>query len=630
MTRNPILASVTASIIVSVLVNNNVGQPATAYVLPSTFSTSNAVKYPIQRSSLTDTICVGSGRTALHSAVEENVDKDALGGSAPKPNDHGIYNLVTKEDHLALLAAHPGKIVIMKFYAPWCRACKGLEPKFIQISKDPKYDKLPLLFAQMSVQDNKEYIKSLGVLALPSVHIYAGVEGLVENFPCGPSKVPILKKKIAQVVNSKVDSDTFELKPYEETATETEPCAERDVSVTTGIKTQLSVGDVVVSTETMDHIRSIPFFTDMIDTEFLDVMAKAKLATFEAGSVIMRQGQPGRTFYVIDSGDVETSVKGPFEDPLITPTGYLGTTINRFGKGEFFGERSLITGQPRAASIRAAEKTRCFAFDIDDFPASTVLSGKSSPTTDRLAQVNEKYGLDYYNVDFLKSQVEDANVANQARGSVNRPGAIEGVDIEAIDIADLPSINMDDNVLSLLVRFKLLRNAARCFEYIKKTKPSWGDIGEIKRRSLLISKLTSTQRLEFTELFQLIDTSNDKRISVTELRQVLGVIDDGERSNEELEEIINKADPSTNGNKSISYMDFMGVMAEAEFYYLFKDTFSALDKTNSGYIQAGKIDKMLCGLRDLISDDRKSIIDIEDKDMLIDYDTFAMMMIGTR
>merc|ERR1711957_266896 len=164
----------------------------------------------------------------------------------------------------------------------------------------------------------------------------------------------------------------------------------------------------------------------------------------------------------------------------------------------------------------------------------------------------------------------------------------------------------------------------------KKTKPSWGDIGEIKRRSLLISKLTSTQRLEFTELFQLIDTSNDKRISVTWVRQVLGVIDDGERSNEELEEIINKADPSTNGNKSISYMDFMGVMAEAEFYYLFKDTFSALDKTNSGYIQAGKIDKMLCGLRDLISDDRKSIIDIEDKDMLIDYDTFAMMMIGTR
>ena len=90
---------------------------------------------------------------------------------------------------------------------------KGLEPKFIQVSKDPNYSKLPLLFAQMSVQDNKEFIKSLGVLALPSVHIYAGVEGLVENFPCGPSKVPILKKKIAQVVNTKVDKQTLQASP---------------------------------------------------------------------------------------------------------------------------------------------------------------------------------------------------------------------------------------------------------------------------------------------------------------------------------------------------------------------------------------------------------------------------------
>jgi len=303
----------------------------------------------------------------------------------------------------------------------------------------------------------------------------------------------------------------------------------------------------------------------------------------------------------------------------------MGTAINRFQKGDFFGERSLITGQPRAASIRATEKTRCFTFQIDDFPASTVLSGKTSPTTDRLSQIDEKYGLDYYNIDFLETQFQEKAVVNQARGSVNNPGAIEGVDNEG-----LPSIKMDDNVLSLLMRFKLLRQAARCFEYIKETKPSWGDSGDIKRRSLLISKLTGTQRKEFTELFQLIDTSNDNKISVVELKQVLEMIDDSERSDEEVEEIINKADPSVNGNKSISYMDFMGVMAEAEFYYLFKDTFAALDKTNSGYIQAGKIEKLLDGLRDLISDDRKSIIDMEDKDMLIDYDTFAMMMIGTR
>jgi len=631
MTRAPLLASVTASVIATVLVHNNAGQQATAYVFPSSMSTSNAANYRLQRSSVTDMSCFVGRRTALHSVVEENVEKDTLDDSSPEKNQHGIYDLVTKENHIALLAANPGKIVIMKFYAPWCRACKGLEPKFIQISKDTKYAKLPLVFAQMSVQDNKEYIKSLGVLALPSVHIYAGIEGLVENFPCGPSKVPVLKKKIAQVVNKKVDSKTMELKPVEESDTETKPCAERDISKTTGTKTELSVGDVVLSVETMEHIRSIPFFKDMTEAEFSDVVAKSKYVTFEPGSVIMRQGKPGRTFYLIDSGEVETSVRGPFEDPLVTPTEYLGTAINRFGKGEFFGERSLITGQPRAASICATEKTRCFTFNIDDFPASTVLSGKSLPTADRLAQVDEKYGLDYYDIDYLQTQFDEANVANQLRGNPNRPETIEGVDIEGgINTEDFPSIKMDDNVLSLLLRFKLLRNAARCFEYIKKSKPKWGDSGDMKRRSLLVSKLTSTQRKEFTELFQMIDTSNDNKISVDELKEVLEMVDDSEKSNEELEEIINKADPSVNGNREISYMDFMGVMAEAEFYYLFKDTFSALDKTNSGYIQAGKIEKMLCGLRDLISDDRKSIIDMEDKDMLVDYESFAMMMIGTR
>lgn len=635
MTRTLPLAAVTASAMVTMF---NMGQPTTAFVLPlrtsMSSSTASAIKSCFHRSSLASDSHAISRRVALHSTVENVEEKDTVENNAEQKDTseppvleqdkNGLYDLLTKEDHLALLAANPDKIIIMKFYAPWCRACKGLEPKFVQISKDSKYANLPLLFAQMSVQHNKEYVKSLGILALPSVHIYAGTEGLVENFPCGPSKVPVLKKKIAQVVNSKVDAKTYQLKAPQAMVNETVPCAERGVAGTNGTTTELSVGDVVVSTETMKELRLVPYFTDLSDTEFTNLMAKSKFATFEPDSVIMRQGMPGRTFYWIDSGEVEISVKGPFEDPLVTPPGYLGTAINGFSQGDFFGERSLMTGQPRAASIRAIVKTRCFTFDVNDIPSSSVLSGKRSASTDRLAQVNDKYGVDYYDIDLLKPQFDAANVANQSRGSVNTPQEIQGLDTQAVS-----AIPADDNILSLLVRFKILRNAARCFEYIKQTNPRWGDAGDANRRSLLVSKLTVAQREEFTELFRMIDTSNDNKISVNELKQVLETIDESERSDEELEEIINKADPSVDGNKEISYRDFMGVMAEAEFYYLFKDTFSALDKTNSGYIQAGKIEKTLCGLRDLISDDRKSIIDMEDKDMLVDYETFSMMMIGT-
>ena len=209
---------------------------------------------------------------------------------------------------------------------------------------------------------------------------------------------------------------------------------------------------------------------------------------------------------------------------------------------------------------------------------------------------------------------------SQVRGSPNTPTKIKGVDYDE-------EVKDSTLGLNLLVQFKLLRHALRCFEYILQTNPKWGDEGEVYRRS--VSKLTSSQRSEFKDVFRLIDTSRDGKMSVLELKQALETIDDEKHSDEELLEMINKADPRVDGNTEITFDEFMGVMAEAEFYYLFKETFASLDRDNSGYVQAGKLDKILRGLRDLISDDRKSIIDVDDKDMLIDYETFSRMMIGS-
>ena len=72
----------------------------------------------------------------------------------------------------------------------------------------------------------------------------------------------------------------------------------------------------------------------------------------------------------------------------------------------------------------------------------------------------------------------------------------------------------------------------------------------------------------------------------------------------------------------------MGLMAEADFYNLFLDTFKALDVHDSGFVKASELDRVLCGVRDLISDDRNSIIDVEDKDTLIDYEQFSKMLLG--
>lgn len=324
-------------------------------------------------------------------------------------------------------------------------------------------------------------------------------------------------------------------------------------------------------------------------------------------------------------------VKTAFEDPLTTPPDYLGAVINVLGPHNYFGERALITQEPRAASIRALQKTRCFAFDQKDVPLSSVLSGSKQATSERMAEVNSKYGTDVYDIDMISNQFSAANTANQQRGSVNSPDAIRGVDVDedyVIPPMEDNALRSDSNdrVISLLVRFKQIRRAAKCFEYIMKSRPNFGDAGEARRRALLVSKLTRSQREEFTDLFHIIDSSRDGFVSMIELRRAMETVGEG-RSDDELREMINNANPNIDGNAEIDLGAFMGVMAEAEFYYLFLDTFELLDVNNTGYVSSQDLDRVLCGVRDLISDDRMSIIDTEDN-LQVDYETYANMLLG--
>jgi calmodulin len=341
----------------------------------------------------------------------------------------------------------------------------------------------------------------------------------------------------------------------------------------------------------------------------------------------MRQGMEGSLFYVIESGEVEIMVKTAFEDPLTTPPGYLGAVINVLGPHNYFGERALITKEPRAASIRALQKTRCFAFDVADIPSSSVLSGKKQATAERMEEVNTKYGTDVYDIDMISNQFAEANTLNQMRGSVNTPQMIRGVDVDEDYVPTPEETSADklglgseanDRVISLLVRFKQIRRAAKCFEYIMKARPNFGDAGESRRRALLVSRLTIAQREEFSDLFRIIDASGDGKISILELRRAMESVGEG-RSDEELREMINNANPNIDGNDTMSADEFMGVIAEAEFYYLFLDTFEMLDVNHTGFVSAGDLDRVLCGVRDLISDDRMSIIDTEDMDMQVRF-----------
>jgi calmodulin/calcium-binding protein CML len=321
------------------------------------------------------------------------------------------------------------------------------------------------------------------------------------------------------------------------------------------------------------------------------MLSKAKLLTFNAGDLIIRQGMPGRTFYVLKSGVAEMSVRSRFDDPISTPSNYLGVVVNELTKFDYFGERALTTGEPLKASVRALEKVRCFAFDVDDIPESSILNRKRRATRDMVDKLNRRYELP---ADYIPEY------------AVNE---------------------REDCILELLVRFRQIRQAAKCFDYAMNTETNWGDQGEIARRSMLVSKLSPSQRDEFRKVFDIVDSHGRGKISLLEMKRFMNSARQ-KKSDAELRAIIARATNSQNTDYEISRDEFMGVMAEAEFYNLFTETFQELDKENTGYVRAGDLDEVLGGVRGLVSDNPTNLIDSEDKDMLVDYEQFSKMLLG--
>ncbi len=112
--------------------------------------------------------------------------------------------------------------------------------------------------------------------------------------------------------------------------------------------------------------------------------------TFSKGSVIIKEGQPGNTFYVILEGMVE----------VLKRQGRRDVSITVLGPNEFFGEMSLLNpdSDRRSATVRAIEETRVAIMSREDFDHYL---GRLSPgvrnllvrLADRLRHTNEKVEL---------------------------------------------------------------------------------------------------------------------------------------------------------------------------------------------------------------------------------------------
>ena len=82
---------------------------------------------------------------------------------------------------------------------------------------------------------------------------------------------------------------------------------------------------------------------------------RMKKETYNAGTRVIQQGDPGDRFYVIHQGELKVSRAGQ------------SSPLARLSPGQFFGETALITGEPRNADVDAATDVVLYSLDAKSF-----------------------------------------------------------------------------------------------------------------------------------------------------------------------------------------------------------------------------------------------------------------------
>jgi CRP-like cAMP-binding protein len=120
-----------------------------------------------------------------------------------------------------------------------------------------------------------------------------------------------------------------------------------------GTRRQASCRIRPVPSPSIELIRGVPLFAEA-DEKFLDRLAGEFIErTYAPGETITEEGEAGRTFVVIESGDATVTVHGQ--------------EVGKLGPGESFGEMALIDKSARSATVKADSEVHGYQLPVWSF-----------------------------------------------------------------------------------------------------------------------------------------------------------------------------------------------------------------------------------------------------------------------
>ncbi|MDP9237789.1 MAG: cyclic nucleotide-binding domain-containing protein [Chloroflexota bacterium] len=100
-------------------------------------------------------------------------------------------------------------------------------------------------------------------------------------------------------------------------------------------------------------LRDAPMWRDVPEAWLLEMAQEMRDERVGAGAEVVRQGEPGDRFYLIDAGSFQVLIDGREEA--------------RLGRGDYFGERALLERVPRTATVVAQTRGRVFSLEGEQF-----------------------------------------------------------------------------------------------------------------------------------------------------------------------------------------------------------------------------------------------------------------------
>ncbi len=105
-----------------------------------------------------------------------------------------------------------------------------------------------------------------------------------------------------------------------------------------------------------DTLSALALFADLATSELETIAHTMEERYFAQDERILRQGLTGSGFYIILDGEAAARVNG--------------VEVNRLGRGDFFGEISVLLGEAPSADVVALRPLRCAVLaapQIEDF-----------------------------------------------------------------------------------------------------------------------------------------------------------------------------------------------------------------------------------------------------------------------